>query len=628
MKLTKRTSAIELFDTTPVTDFDGEMSLLLSYMLTEGKKVQARYLTLGRGTVLQYSEAKRYLARQLDSMDHLISIHDPAAKERLIGWIAKSHFIETEPWNRATRADKPLGGFRLPSYLGLRFSNVGLIREKYWGAFVFLALASELELKRLHPPGNIDEMAAGLLDRFLREGTNVSSAAEGNHTLWTLEPTHSTESDSMLDPVLAGLLSGETDGPSDVFSLPHWRSTDKSLRHQGTHVVGQASKRSPIGFLAFMCPGSVILMKNALRAVLLQTDLARDRKFELLKTVFTLHIWLYYRRSLYVLNEIERLGTLPETCADCWKRFQDDLVPPYAAEGCPERYEKWAQGQYGAAGTEEDAQFVARTCPCPGLFFNMGTKECSHALRLSLTSLRGLYDELEAATLNRIWLGLLIERMSKSLRCHKRDLWPDRILAADSDVRQSVLVEHVTAWINELLSDGSLPESWQVAFTDIISPTSQASPEQVFRLVREYIADSLTQRDFSRYREVLHSMMGGGELPTNQNPRGVMSGAGPKGRQFYPTLQSHALELLVLLASDSRGPDGHLSFEQFIEFLQSRYGIYCHTIPGNLQQGTPLSLDACTESRNSLRERLRAAGFLREFSDTEEWNRVSWTRSS
>ena len=39
------------------------------------------------------------------------------------------------------------------------------------------------------------------------------------------------------------------------------------------------------------------------------------------------------------------------------------------------------------------------------------------------------------------------------------------------------------------------------------------------------------------------------------------------------------------------------------------------------------SSHSITESVNALRERLRAAGFLMEFSDSEDWNRVSWSRA-
>ena len=82
---------------------------------------------------------------------------------------------------------------------------------------------------------------------------------------------------------------------------------------------------------------------------------------------------------------------------------------------------------------------------------------------------------------------------------------------------------------------------------------------------------------------------------------------------------------LVFLYS-KYGHNGNHSFSNFLLFLYEVNGISCNSIPENIEQNNPNSVHACAESQNALRERLRAAGFLHEFSDSEEWNRVSWTR--
>lgn len=154
------------------------------------------------------------------------------------------------------------------------------------------------------------------------------------------------------------------------------------------------------------------------------------------------------------------------------------------------------------------------------------------------------------------------------------------------------------------------------------------TPGQLEDLAKMVIAESiLSTRYFGRYVEVLNSIVGGGALPSNQDAKGMIARGGRSKLPFHLSINDSLLEYLVAVTSlEAKAAGKALSFSEFLDRLSNRYLLDIDRAPSHLPAGTGLAAEAISESRQGIRGRLAAMGFLEEFSDSSSWNRVEWVR--
>jgi hypothetical protein len=349
---------------------------------------------------------------------------------------------------------------------------------------------------------------------------------------------------------------------------------------------------------------------------------------EMIEAALALHAALYFVRGMRVMNDLVEGRSLPSDCAACWQRFQPDLI----SRGSEDRDSRWANGDYKGSASADDAAWVEQNCESsPKVFVNAGRKEQVAAKDLGRMSLEQLRRQLAVYTVNRIMMSIsweVAEAIAQQVHEPKPEL--ENVLvsldrwAAEPATRMALAV----VWsqkIEGIRLDDDIP-GVVLEGLDPLLDEAAGNPAALESIARNIVAEAiLSSRAFGRYIELLHSLLGGGALPSNEDPKGMMARGGSKTVPFHMSLNDRALEVLAATASleaeSSRKP---LSFQQFIEFLANRYGLLIDCGPPDLAAAGGLVADAAQQSRQALRARLRAMGLLEEFSDSSDWNRVRW----
>jgi hypothetical protein len=618
----RRTAAIELWDVNPVGTRDSwrrEMLQFWSAMLTRGRRVraQAHLMVPDEVTHKNRSLTTEELAQRLSERIATApgSVISEKRRHDLEGWLKDALIV---PGERRVRQGHPAAaGLAVPHYLGLALLNRSATRERYWAWFFYSALETDLLVGDLTAR---TDLAGVQLDKYLSAGLQFDRRL----TRTTTAVGWSVDAGAMVD------------------RDPEVYLTERSLAFDSGDGLGSANRGLPPAFLGtatagapypqFLCPGSVVLMRRALSLLLGQSSTVGHAALgEMIEGTLAFHAAQYFIRGMRVLNDLADQRGLAPDCADCWARFQPDLQP----SGDADRDTRWSNGGYRAGATAEDVNWIEANCAADTeIFVNAGRKEHSAAKDLGRMSLEQLRRQLAAYTVNRIMMSICSDvagEISKQLGAPSPRL--DEVLATldqladDPGARMALAV----VWgqkIEVLRTDDDIPGAVLESLeADILR--AAGNPRALEGVARTIVSEAiLSSRAFTRYIELLHSLLGGGALPSNEDPKGIIARGGSRTVPFHLSLNDRALEVLVATAAleaDSAG--GPLSFQDFIDFIARRYGLLVDAGPSNLAAAGGLIADAAQQSRQALRGRLQSMGLLDEFSDSSDWNRVHWGRT-
>jgi hypothetical protein len=415
--------------------------------------------------------------------------------------------------------------------------------------------------------------------------------------------------------------------------------TERALANDADDNLGSAKAGLPPSFLGtatpgapypqFLCPGSVVLMRRALSLLLSRSETVGHVALgEIIEAALSLHASQYFIRGMRVMNDlVERRGLAPD-CAECWARFQPDLKPGED----PDRAARWSSGDYRGAATDDDAAWIESNCGADTqVFVNAGRKEHTAAKDLGRMSLEQLRRQLAAYTVNRIMMSVcwdVATTITKNAGGEVPSL--DQVLSlldrwSDDPATRMALSMVWGQKIDVLRADDDIPGAVLESLDDQLARAA-GDPRALEDVARTIVSEAiLSSRAFTRYIELLHSLLGGGALPSNEDPKGLMARGGSRAVPFHLSLNDRALEVLVATAALEADVAGRsLSFQEFIDFMAGRYGLLVDAGPSNLAAAGGLVADAAQQSRQALRSRLRSMGLLEEFSDSSEWNRVRW----
>ena len=626
-RIPRRTSEIELFDTNPVGTRDAwrrELLQFWSLVATRGRRVARRGAlgvvdeATGKGRPLFVDEVANRLADRISSAEAGFVSHD--VRDDLQRWLADTILVPGERSNRRGRL--PSAGVTTPSFAGLLLFNRTVTRERFWAAFLWNAIAGDYAAARAL---GRDDLVSTRLDAFLGLGLNFVDS-EGPRTAWAginFDAVASADPETYLvyravaTPADDGLGNASTGLGEDYLR----GSTDGA-------TLGQ-----------FLCPGAIVLMRRSLSLLLgQQGTIGHAALSDLVETALTFHSSQYFLRGMRVLNALTADRALPEDCRSCWDRFQVDLRPSPS----PADESRWQRDGYQGAATGEDARWVDSTCAADDfLFVNAGRKEDAAAKDLARVSLERLRRELATYTVNRITLSIA-RGISESLapQFGEKSTPPlDQVLsrldtwAAEPSGRRLLAF----AWsqrIVELQDDPAIPGPVVEGLPDRVADAG-GDPARLEAIVRDLVSEAiLSSRSFTRYIELMNSLLGGGALPTNQDPKGMMARGGSRAVPFHLSINDRALELLVALATleardsaqaDSSGDvDDPTSLSGFLRFIDRRFHFGLDDGPSGEEVPSGLVSAASAESVAALRARLSSMGLLEEYSDSSEWNRISW----
>jgi hypothetical protein len=626
-RIPRRTSEIELWDVNPVGTRDAwrrELLQFWSLVGTRGRRI-ARRGALGvvdpvtnKGRPLFVDEVAEFLADRIASADG--AFVSPHIHQDLSQWLADTIVVPGERSGR--RGQLPAAGLSTPSYAALLLFNRTVTRERFWAAFLWNALASDFVAAEV--TGQRDHVSLKL-DSYLGLGLALPDKP-GPRTTWTgidLKTVAGADPETYL--VFRALETPGTDGLGDArtgLGDDALRgSTDGAVMHQ------------------LLCPGSVVLMRRSLSLLLeRQGKIGHAALSDLVETSLTFHATQYFIRGMRVLNGLSKRRALPDDCRRCWDKFQPDLRPvPTPADRA-----RWQSDGYSGAGTADEARWVERTCQADDfLFVNAGRKEDAAAKDLARVSIERLRRELATYTVNRITLSIargVCESLGPDLGQPEPpplDMTLERLDAWSGEVTSRALLAF--AWkkrIEQLANDPAIPGPIQESVPDRVADAA-GDPAGLEAIVRDLVSEAiLSSRAFTRYIELMNSLLGGGALPTNQDPKGMMARGGSRSVPFHLTVNDRALELLVALAAleaRDRGAtedidplDDPTSFAGFLRFIERRFHLVFDRGPSGEDVPSGLVSAASAESIAALRARLSSMGMLEEYSDSSEWNRISW----
>ena len=628
-RIPRRTSEIELWDVNPVGTRDAwrrELLQFWSLVATRGKRV-ARRGALGivdpvtnKGRPLFIEELADILANRIAVAESGFVSHD--ILDELRRWLAETIVVPGE--RRSRRGQTPAAGIATPSYAALLMFNrpPPVTRERYWAAFLWNALASEFAAADV--TGRHD-LVSSRLDAYLGLGLNLPDEPGPRLTWSGIDLAAVATADPETYLVLRALGTPGGDGLGDA-------STGLGEDHLRGSSDGATMDQ-------LICPGSVVLMRRSLSLLLgRQGAVGHAALSELVETSLVFHAAQYFIRGMRVLNSLVTERELPPDCRACWDRFQPDLKPVPSDQD----RERWATTGYQGDGSGVAARWVERTCEADDyLFINAGRKEDSEAKDLARISLERLRRELATYTVNRITLSIArgICVALSSVQGEPETPTLDRTLErldawARDKSRRRVLAFAWKQRIEQLVADPSIPGSVQEGITHRLADAA-GDPAQLEAIVRDLVSEAiLSSRAFTRYIELMNSLLGGGALPTNQDAKGMMARGGSRSVPFHLSVNDRALELLVALAAlEARGEPGEdggaptedtTSFAGFLRFIERRFHLGFEKGPAREEVPSGLVSAASAELIAALRARLSSMGMLEEYSDSSEWNRISW----
>ena len=617
----RRTAEIELWDVNPVGNEQAwrrEMLQFWSMMLTRGRRVRAQGHLMkvdektGANRSRTTDEVATSIAARLASRPgDVVPVRRLAELQR---WLEDAVVV---PGERRLRKGKPAAaGIGVAHYVGLHLFNRSATRERFWAAFFYSALATDLDAE--HATGRAD-LAGPMLDRFLATGIKFHEppTSSSNSLPWAINPETLVRRDPEVHLAATALTWDAHDGLGNV-----------QLGLSDTFFSTASPARL---YSTFLCPGTIILLRRALRLLLKQADrLGHAAMAELVDAALALHAALYFLRGMHAVNRLFLDRSFPESHGACWQRYQGDVSPA----GDAAREARWRAGDYRGAAERADAEWVTSTCTAGSeIFVNAGRKELGAAKELARLSLEQLRRELSAYTVNRILLSLALDvgaTLAGQLQ-EPRPTIPDILRTLDrwgGEPANRMALSVV--WANKievLRTDADIPGN---VLDELPARLASAGgdPRALEEVARYLITETiLTSRASGRYVELLHSLLGGGALPSNEDPKGFMARGGTRSVPFHMSVNDRALEVLVAIASSEAEERGDpLSFQGFVDFLAARYGLLIDQAPANLAVSGGLVAEATMQSRAALRARLNAMGLLREFSDSSGWNRVRWGR--
>ena len=381
-----------------------------------------------------------------------------------------------------------------------------------------------------------------------------------------------------------------------------------------------------------------MLMRRSLSLLLgQQGSIGHAALSDLVETSLTFHAGQYFIRGMRVVNDLTARRKLPSDCRACWDRFQADLRP----ESADSDRERWRSQGYTGHADAHQTDWIETTCEADDrLFVNAGRKEDQAAKDLARLSLERLRRDLATYTVNRIVLAIaygLCERLALQFEeprptidetYERLDAW-----MGDSS-RRAVLAYAWRQRIEELGNDPGLPGAVVEQLPERLK-SSAGDPAALEGVIRELVSEAiLSSRAFTRYIELMNSLLGGGALPTNQDAKGMMARGGSQSLKFHLTLNDRLLELLVSLAAlESRDPDRATddlqgrratSLQGFLEFIQRRFHLVLTEAPAGAPVPSGLVAAASMQSVSALKSRLSSMGLLEEYSDSLEWTRLVW----
>jgi hypothetical protein len=616
-RVPRRTSEIELWDVNPVGTREAwrrEMLQFWSFMATRGKRVRPRKPlvvfdpSLQKNRYRTRSEIASLLATRIEGAPGAWVAH--ALHGEFVRWIEDAIVVPGERSGR--RGPLPSAGLGVPHYAGLLLFNRSVTRERFWAAFMYSALASDFDAARVVP---LEELAGPLLDQFLAVGL-VRPPDAINALEWSeVNTDRISEKEPEVYLVVRGLTAPGSDQLGDASS------------GLGDDYAKSATDSALVE--TFLCPGAIVSLRRTLRLLIgEQKRLGHSALSELVEAALALHSALYFKRGMRVINQLSADRALPADCSRCWARYQADLAP--RAE--PSRDRRWGTEGYHGSATASEIEWVEANCQASDdMFVNAGPKELTAAKDLARISLEKLRRELASYTVNRISLSIC-RGVAAQLALQFREPLPpldrvfERLDAWSADVARRGIVAF--AWlrrIDQLRNEPELPGPFLETLDNRLGAISD-DPRALEGVVREMVSETvLSSRTFGRYVELMHSLLGGGALPSNQDPKGLMARGGSQKMPFHLTINDQALELMVAVAVlEFRSRGQPLSFQDFVEFLATRFGVRVDQ-PGATESAPAGLVAAATmESRRALRERLATMGLLEEYSDSSEWNRITW----
>lgn len=619
----RRTSDIELWDVNPVgtaAAWRREMLQFWSLLLLRGKRAKAPQgmwthdEATGKNRPWTVTELGDALTRRLHAS--VGSYLAPEAIEELRLWLTEVVIVPGE--RRIKGGGAFAAGLSTPHYGALGAFNRSMTRDRFWAAFYYSAVATDLEAAGLFDE---DVLAGALLERFALEGAQSASAVSPARS-WSLDLSEIAKRDPETYLALQALsVSADDRLPSIKDGLPAFFLDKATPAGKGVYDT-------------FLCPGTVIQMRRALALVLHDGGVAgRSVLNDLVETILANHGVLYFIRGMRVMNDLSAGRELPADCAACWARFQPDVRVTQGAEEF-DRLDRWEGGDYQGMATAENARWVDDHCTAKEtMFVNAGPKELTSAKELGRLSLEELRRQLAVYTVNRIMLHVSADIASGVARDLGEEVPELETVLARLDAwaeRPNAVPLLASAWRHRiedtLAKDADVPGTVLDELPARIA-AAMGQPRQLEEVARWLVSEAiLSARAFTRYIELLQSLLGGGALPSNQDPKGFIARGGSKNLVFHLSLRERTLETLTAIASLEAEEDGTpLSFQGFIDFLRTRYGILLDRAPSYIPQGAAgLVAEATSQSRLALRSRLAAMGLLEEYSDSSDWNRIVW----